>query len=151
MAQILSSFSRDANGVPIWTDGLVVSKSRAYTGAVGLGSQGAVTLFTVTGDVIANTFGVCSEDLEGDTATIEVGITGNTAAIIAQTTATDINNGTIWVDTGPATVESLPTAKILTGGTDIIETVGTAAISNGTLTFYCAWRPLSSDANVVAA
>lgn len=150
MAQILSAFSRDANGVPITNKGLVVSKSRAYDGTAGLGAQGATTLFTVTGDVLVNVFGVCSEDLVS-AGTIEIGISGNTAALIAQTTPSGIDNGEVWIDNAPATVESYPSDKILTGGTDIIETIGTADVTDGTLTIYCIWFPLSDTGNVVAA
>lgn len=151
MANILSAFSRDANGVPITTHGIVSSKTIEYTGAANLGAIGATTLFTVTGDVLVTLFAVCSEDLAGATATIEAGIAGNTAALIAQTTATEIDNGEVWIDTAPATIEALPSHKIITNGTDIIQTVATAAVSNGTLTYYCIWSPLSATGNVVAA
>lgn len=151
MAQILGRFHRDANGVPITEKGLIESKARAYTGAAGLGAAGASTLFTVTGTVIVSVFAVCSENLAGDTATIEIGIAGNTAALIAQTTATEIDNNEVWVDTAPATVEAPIADKIIGAGQDIIETIATADITDGTLTFYCLWHPVSSDANVVAA
>lgn len=146
------AFILDANGFPVSYNGRIVSrKTLAYTGAAGLGAQGATTLFTVTGDVIVTLFAVCSESLAGASATIEAGISGNTAALLAQTTATDIDAGEIWVDTGPATVEPIPGDKILTNGADIIETIGTADITDGTITYYCAWVPLSAGASVVAA
>lgn len=148
---IAASFRRDANGVPIDGKGLIATKTRAYTGAAGLGAQGASTLFTVTGDVVVAVFASCTEDLASTTGTIEVGISGNTAAIIAQTTASGIDIGEIWLDTAAATVENYPTEKILVGGTDIIETIATADVTDGTLVFYCAWFPLSTDGNIVAA
>jgi hypothetical protein len=157
MAQILSSFSRDANGVPIWTNGITVSKSMTLAGGTTNdpgdydGTGNPATLFTVTGDVLVRIFAVCSVNLAGASATIEVGITGNTAGLIAQTTATDIDAGTVWIDTAPATVESLPAQQIMTNGTDIIQTVATANITAGALTYYCLWTPLSSDGNVVSA
>lgn len=149
MATIASTFSRDGNRVPITSHGLTVSKELAYDGTIG--ATGADTLFTVTGTVALRIFAVCSEDLAGATATIEVGISGNTAALIAQTTATDIDSGEVWKDNAPAAVEGLPSEFILTGGTDIIETIATAAITDGTLTYYCLWVPISDDGNVVAA
>lgn len=151
MAQILSAFSRDANGVPITTDGIIVSKTIAYDGTTGAGESddSPITLFTVTGDVLVNVFAVCSENLAG-AGNIEVGIAGNTAALIAQTAAADIDSGEVWVDNAPATIEALPTSYVLTGGTDIIETIS-ADITDGTLTYYCIWRPLNSTGNVVAA
>lgn len=149
---VAEAFVLDANGFPVSYNGhLITKKTIAYTGAAGLGAQGATTLFTVTGNVIATVFAVCSEDLAGATATIEVGISGNTAALLPQSTATDIDAGEVWVDTGPATIEGVPSDKILTNGTDIIETVATADITNGTITYYCAWVPLDTGASVVAA
>lgn len=151
MSQIVSSFQRDANGVPIWGNGLTVTKSITYAAGT-TGATGATTLFTVTGDVAVRLFAKCTSDLtSGGAATIEAGISGNTAALIAQTTATGIDSGEIWLDTGPATVEALPSQQILVGGTDIIQTIGTTTISGGILTYYCLWFPISTDGNVVAA
>lgn len=151
MPIIPASFSRDANGVPITYKGLVTTKARSYTGAAGLGAAGASTLFTVTGDVLVAVFATCSEDLASSSGTIEVGISGTTNALIAQTTASNIDNGHVWLDASPAKVESYPTEKILTAGTDIIETIGTADVTDGILTFYCVWIPFSADGTVVAA
>ncbi len=151
MTQILTSFSRDANGVPIWTDGLIVTKSIAYDGTAGLGNASeTITLFTVTGDVLVHVFGVCSESLTGAT-TLEVGVTGATAGLIAQTTGTDIDSGHVWIDATPDETQALPGTFILTNGSDIIETIGGADVTDGTINHYCIWRPLSSDGNVVAA
>lgn len=152
MTQTSSSFSRDANRQPIWTDGIVTSKSITYAAAT-TGATGATTLFTITGDVLVSVFAVCSVSLDSDgTPTLEVGITDNTAALLAQLTdATALDAGEIYIDTSPATVESFPSAKILTNGTDIIQTIGSTTIKAGTVTYYCVWRPISSDGNVVAA
>jgi len=57
------------------------------------GTGNPATLFTVTGTVLAVVFGHCTTNLDGATATLEVGVASNTAAIIAQTTATDIDAG----------------------------------------------------------
>lgn len=150
MALIQSAFQRDANYVPIQGEGLVVSKAITYAAAT-TGAVGAADLFTVTGVVSVRLFAVCSGDLtSGGAATIEAGISGNTAALLAQTTATGIDSGEIWTDTGPATVEALPAGSLLSG-TDIIQTIGTTTITGGTLTYYCVWIPISSDGNVVAA
>lgn len=144
-----SAFQRDANHVPITTLGLTTTKSITYASGT-TGATGATTLFTVTGVVSMRIFAVCSSDLtSGGAATIEVGIAGNTAALIAQTTATAIDNGEIWIDTGPATVELLPALSIVTN--DVIQTIGTTTISGGVLTYYCVWVPVSIDGNVVAA
>lgn len=151
MTIIASSFSRDANGVPITTDGIVVSKSITYVA----GTTGAIassSLYTVTGDILLNIFAVCGTSLtSGGAATIEVGISGNTAGLIALSTATDIDAGEVWIDTAPATIEALPASQILTNGTDILQEIKTATVTAGVLTYYAIWRPLSSDGNLVAA
>ncbi|TQF41166.1 hypothetical protein UNPF46_08580 [Bradyrhizobium sp. UNPF46] len=150
--QVAEAFILDANGNPVSYNGhLVTKKSLAYTGAAHLGAQDATTLFTVTGDVIVAIFAVCTEDLAGASATLEVGIAGNTAALIAQTVGTTIDLGEIWTGTNPPTVASMPADKILTNGTDIIQTIATANVTDGELTYYCLWVPLTAGASVVAA
>ena len=42
------------------------------------------------GDVLIKVFGVCDVACVGATATIELGVSGNTAVLIAQTTAADL-------------------------------------------------------------
>jgi hypothetical protein len=143
-------FNRDDNHVPITDIGFTESKAITYI-APGTGSTGTTTLFTVTGVVALRIFGVVSgADLTG-TGTLEVGIVGNTAALIAQTTGTNLDIGTIWIDTGPATVELLPGLSILVAGTDVIQTIAGNTITAGTITYYCLWFPISTDGNVVAA
>ena len=116
----------------------------------GTGNPGA--LFTVTGDVLVVIFAKCTTNLAGSSATLEVGVTGNTAALLAQTTAEDIDAGDVWRDASPAVgAEAINGAVFIAGGLDIIETTGTANITAGAITYYCMWLPLSSDGNVVAA
>lgn len=144
---------RDGNGVPIVNsfDNLIASVTRTYTGAAGLGAQGATTLFTVTGIVLARTMGLCSVDLASTTGTIESGIAGNTAVLIAQTTATAIDVGEFWIDATPAALELIAVNPRIISAANIIETIATADITAGALTMYCLWRPISTDGNVVAA
>lgn len=143
-------FNRDDNHVPITDLGFTQTKAITYAAAT-TGATGATTLFTVTGTVAVRIFGVVSGANLTGSGTLEVGIAGNTAALIAQTTGTDLDIGEIWVDTGPATVEALPALQVLTAGTDIIQTIGTDTITAGTITYYCLWFPISTDGNVVAA
>lgn len=150
MSRTSSAFNRDANNVPITNNGLLATKSITYSAGT-TGATGATTLFTVTGVVMVSVFAVCSSDLtSGGSATLEVGIAGNTAALIAQTTATGIDSGEIWVDNAPATVEA-PVANRILSATDIIQTIATTTVSGGVLTYYCMWTPISADGNVVAA
>lgn len=146
------------NGTAVQASWRVATKTATFAGGT-LNARGdqdgtgnPATLFTVTGTVMAVVFGHCTTNLDGASATLEVGVTNNTAAIIAQTTATDIDAGEVWRDTGPAVgVETLNDPLVIVGGADIIETVGTANITAGVITYYCIWYPLSADGNVVAA
>lgn len=149
MTQVTAAFTRDANNVPIQSLGFTDSKAITYVAGT-TGAVGATTLFTVTGVVAVRIFGVVSgADLTGS-GTLEVGIAGNTASLIAQTTGTALDVGEIWIDNAPATVELLPSFSILSG-TNIIQTIGTDTINAGTITYYCIWVPISTNGNVVAA
>ncbi len=146
---ITQSFQRDANSVPITGLGLVASKDIIYS-TLTTGATGATTLFTVTGLVAMRVWAVCSTDLTGANATLEVGIANNTASIITTTTGTTIDAGEIWTATNPPSVVALPDL-LLINGTDVIQTIAVAAVSGGELTYYCAWFPLTPSATVVAA
>lgn len=140
---------RDANRAIISNNNAVRLESTWTFVAGTTGAVGAHTLFTVTGNCLVQVFAICDTDLAGATATVEVGVAGNTAALIAQTTATDIDDGDNWVDATPEVgVSAIPGTFIVNDGADIILTIGTAAISAGVLDFYCLWRPLSSDGNI---
>lgn len=128
---------------------------KTYSFAVQGGAQGALTLFTVTGTVFAQVFGICQTDLAGAGATVEVGISGNTAALIAQTTGTDVDQYMTWQDAtpeaNPGAVDLTARSFVLTNGADVIYTIGTADLTAGVIDFYCLWAPLSSDGLVTAA
>jgi hypothetical protein len=133
----------------------LVRKTIAFDGGAGKGLSGSpIPLFTVVGSVYVLVVAYCTEDLAvSDGATLETGISGATAALIAQTTASLIDNGKIWFDTSPAAIE--PQASLggafIAGGADIIGTVASANITDGTLTWCCFWTPLSTDGDVFAA
>src|SRR5574343_406878 len=128
---------------------------KTYSFAVQGGAQGALTLFTVTGTVFAQVFGVCQTDLAGAGATVEVGISGNTAALIAQTTGTDVDQYMTWQDAtpeaNPGAVDLTARSFVLTNGADVIYTIGTADLTAGVIDFYCLWAPLCSDGLVTGA
>lgn len=121
------------------------------------GATGAYTIFTITGDVMLQVFGICDVALtSGGAATIELGVAGNTAVLIAQTTATALIADEIWFDTSPTTtieqIDVMGTRTfIVANGQDAILTVGGAALTAGDIDFYALWRPLSADGNVTAA
>jgi hypothetical protein len=146
-------FSLDSFNVEICTpsafDGGTTNARGDYDG-----TSGSMTIFTVTGDVIVKVFGVCTVDLVGNTATLEVGTVKSSAGLIAQTTATNIDENEIWHDTTPDTnIEAITVApdRFIVNGADIIEKSGTANITAGNIYYICLWRPLSSNGNVVAA
>jgi len=113
------------------------------------GDQAAHTVFTVTGNVLVSCFGVCDTSIVG-AGTMEMGVTGNTAGLIAQiANATTLDDGDVWVDADTAVgVGSIPVAKVLNDGNDIILTIGTADLTAGVVDFYLLWRPLSAGADI---
>jgi hypothetical protein len=118
------------------------------------GTGDPFSIFNVTGTVVVKVVGICETDLAG-VATIEVGIAGDTAIILAQVSdASSIDAGDIWHD---ATVDkgvelsSVMLEKIVANGADIIGSIGAAHITSGAIRFICLWKPLSIDGEVVAA
>ncbi len=130
-------------------DGATVNDPGDYTGGTG----NPATLFTVTGDVLVYIMGLCKADLVG-AATLEVGLTGNTAILLAQIAdvAASLDENMNWLDSTPAIGEGeAPVFHPISGGLDIIQTAGSANITAGEIDYYCFWRPLSSDGLVVVA
>jgi len=134
--------------------GMHLARSQ-YSFATDTGAQAAYTQFTVTGTVLVEVFGVCQTDLAGAGATVELGIAGNTAALIAQTTGTDVDQYYTWQDAtpeaNPGAVDLTSRSFVITNGADIIMTLGTADLTAGVIDFFCLWSPLSIGASVVAA
>ena len=133
----------------------------AFTGAANArgdkdGTQASFTLFTVTGEVLVRIFGVCTLTLVG-AGTLEVGVAGNTAALLAQIAdATILATNEIYNDATPTelkvgTLANIPAASVIVNGADIIETVAVADVTAGNVYYICLWRPLSRNGNVVPA
>jgi hypothetical protein len=116
------------------------------------GATGAHSLFTVTGNVLVSVFGVCDTSLTG-AATLEVGVTGNTAVLLAQiANATTLDDGDVYVDADTAVgAAKIATPFVVNDGNDIIMTIGSTAVTAGVVDFYCLWRPLSSGSSVTVA
>ena len=119
------------------------------------GTNDPFTLFRVTGDVLVRIIGICTASLTGATATVEVGVTGNTAALIAQELATDIDVNGIYISAtqvlGVVALATVPGPFVVVNGLDIIETIGTTNVETGNIYYICLFRPLSDDGNVEAA
>jgi hypothetical protein len=126
----------------------VCRKSIEFDGGAGTGAQGTTDIFTVSDAAHVVVVAYCTEDLVGATATIEVGTDDLTAALIAQTTAENIDNGEIWFDDAPSECET----QTSIGGAwiydNIAYTVGTADITDGEVTFVCYWTPMAAGATV---
>lgn len=108
-------------------------------------------LFKVTGEVVVGIFGVCTTDLTGASGTVSVGVAGNTAGLIALTTATEIDANEIWLDSSPSVGLDVTDALsffFIVNGLDIIETVATTDIATGQIYYVCMWRPLTLGSKV---
>ena len=109
------------------------------------------TLFTVTGEVEVYVVGYIDTAVtSGGALTLEVGIPGATAGLIAQTVVGNLLIDLLWIDATPAVLISMPSEKIIANGADISHIIKTADATAGAITYTCWWRPLSSDGNIVA-
>lgn len=109
------------------------------------------TLFTVTGEVEVLVIGYIDVAVtSGGALTLEVGVAGATAGLIAQTALGNLLIDLLWVDATPAVIITKPSNKVIANGADIIHTIAGADATAGQITYYCWWRPLSSDGDVVA-
>lgn len=151
---------RDENRVPMFDPayGSAASKSMVFDGATTNdpgdfdGTGNPATLFTVTGSVRMKILATCSVSLAGATATVEVGTAATSAGLIAQTTATNIDANEIWHDATPdASIELTSVLLDNIVSDDVIQTVGTANITAGAISYTALWFPLSDDGNVTAA
>jgi hypothetical protein len=128
-----------------------------YDFAADTGAQAAYTVFTVTGEVLIHSiFGICEDAFtSGGAATIELGVSGNTAVFIAQSTATELIANEIWHDATPTTtveqIDLTGLSFVVANGQDVSFLVGAADLTAGKVNLYCIWSPLSVDGNVVAA
>lgn len=163
MAIISSSFYRDANSVPITTDGIITKRTVTFAGATAdaWGNDGGAldggVLFTVTGLIKCQLLAVCKTSATGAGSTDEVGITGATAIFMPTTTMTSLDAGHIWLNNATpasyfivgeeqAAADNLPIYVL--NGNDIILTTKTADTEAGVVDFYLIWTPLSDDASV---
>ena len=162
--RLLNFVPNSDNNVVTWR----VSKkvASAYTGGTANshgdhdGTADPYTLFKVDGDVmISDFFGVCNVAVTStsDTGTLEVGVTGNTAKLLAQTTAGSgtIVAGDVLTDAGSEAgvdVNAFSGAKhYIANGADIIETLATNNMTAGQIDWYCVWAPVEAGATVTPA
>lgn len=119
------------------------------------GTNDPYTIFTVTGDIIVKAiWGICNTNLTGTNATISVGVAGNTAVLIALETATEIDDGNVYVSAtqaiGAAAIANTG-MFVINDGADIIEEPLTANVEAGQLDYYCIWAPAEDGASLISA
>lgn len=119
------------------------------------GTGDPATIFTVTGDVIVKVIAICTTTLVFDlNAAIEIGISGDTGAIIPTTdlTVEGLAARETWHDATPdSEIELLSVINgyIITDGNDIILDTTVANVTSGVIEFTCYWTPINSAGNVV--
>ena len=146
MTVVTAAQDRDANFRTISSNEAFKLSSDWTFAALTTGATGAHTLFTVTGTVALNVFGLCTSDLAG-TGTLEMGVAGGTTSLADQQSATAIDDHEVWHDAVLAIGGQAASHSHIVDQ-DVILTVGTNTVTGGTMTFYCVWRPLSDDGNV---
>jgi hypothetical protein len=160
-----ASLDLDANGKPIYRGEFPFRTKRTITflgeTTDAWGNDGGAlddsAIFTVTGVVMVKLIADIKTSLTGASATIEVGITGDTAIFMPTETGTQLDAGQIWFnDAGNATygivgeeaaaADNLP--EYILNGNDIILTVKTANVATGKIDFYALWNPISDDGSI---
>ena len=157
MAQVLNGNAQPNNAASYAVDvGQWRHSIGNYNFTDDTGGQAAYTIFTVTGDVLMCIVGLCQVTLTG-ASTIEVGIAGNTAALIAQSTGTDLDQYETWQDAvpeaNPGIVDLFGGSRqfVIANGANVIFTIGGANLTAGDIDFHAYWQPMSINGAVVAA
>ena len=119
-------------------------------------------LATVTGLVHIVIIPECTATLTdaADGASIQLGVEGSTAALIASTGAAGaggntISTGELWLDATPADLTDNRTAQNaldfkVGNGHDVGYEITGAALTGGTIIFHIFWEPISATGAVVA-
>lgn len=126
---------------------VIVRKRITYTGGAGAGAVGSVAIFTISagGAALITITARCATSLTGATATIALGVTGNTSLLIAATTATGITTSAPhWTSITPATGGiAVPAAmKDIQIDASILNTIAVAGVSGGVIDYTLMYVPL---------
>ena len=117
---------------------------------------------TVTGMVQMTVIPQCTGTLTdaADGASIQFGVEGSTAAIIASTGAAGaggdtIETGEFWIDATPADLVIKKSALdnlvfVVGAGKDVGYEITGAALTGGSIVFHCWWKPLDGTGAAVA-
>lgn len=118
-------------------------------------TTGTQTLFTVTGTVEVELVALCTTNCESAGAcNIELGVSGDTDAMIISTDVTTLEANEIWHDASPdSNIEAASDCirnYVITNGDDVILTLS-AQVDSGVIGFECNWRPIVSGSTLVVA
>jgi hypothetical protein len=107
-------------------------------------------LFTVTGEVEAQVFGFVDASVTATGAlTLELGVTGNTAALIAITAKGELVLNKFWTATTQAVGVIATASAFLISAANILHVIRDSDATAGAITYSCIWRPVSADGLVV--
>ena len=115
------------------------------------GALASAAIFNVTGTVKLRIVGVVETNLVG-AGKAEVGVTGDTAKLLAQvqnTTTMDV--GQIWHDANvdsPVEASTVMPEYIISNGLDVLLKTSVADITAGAIRFFVSWYPISKGAMV---
>lgn len=122
------------------------TKTVTFT-ALGDGAVGTVTIGTVTGGIYIDHMSARCTTLLTGSGVVELGVVGNTASLIPQTTATDIDANEYWQDATPE-LGCSPSIVAQQVCRNIVLTVSSATVTAGVIEFVIWWLPDSSDGNL---
>lgn len=125
----MASVAKAITGATAWQGGKREIVEVTYDGAVDGLAQGALTLFTAAADLIIERViaKVKTAVTSGGSATVEVGKSGDTAGLVAQTGKASLGAGVV--------VDSKKGGYKLASGESIIQTIGTADLLTGKIVY----------------
>lgn len=126
-------------------------KTVTFTGAAGAGAVGNIVIGTVTGRIlITHLSAYCSTTVVTTSAgELELGVSGNTAALIAQIAdAGDLLAKEFWNDATPTEVDAASPIVDKVVASDILLKITTSPMTAGVIEFAMLWHPLSTDGNL---
>lgn len=147
----LSALNTDIGAVIADTSTLFQKITKTITLSTGSVPQ-VESLFIVTGEIECYVIGYVDTTVTSAGAlTLSSGVSGAVDGLIATTPKGNLLADRVWVDATASKVRPSPVRHVIGDGSNIIHYISVADATGGAITYYCWWRPLSSDGNVVAA
>jgi len=109
-------------------------------------------IFFVSGEVECYVVGQIDLSVTSAGALLmSVGGTSDNGGFIPVTAKAELITYNTWVDATGSKIRPRPDARVVGGGENIKHYITGASAIGGKITYYCIWRPLSTDGLVVAA